>query len=73
MPNINIERIYGISNYFAFALAFIALVAALLYDGLSLWIPLIILAIPTLLFVMVVSGALFWSFYLTRKNNADKS
>jgi hypothetical protein len=71
MPNFNIERIYGISNIFAVVFALIAFVAALMYDGISLWISVIILILPTFMFSVVVCGALFWSFYITKEQDVN--
>lgn len=66
MKNIDIEKLYYYSNFIAFAFAMVALGSALCYSEISLWIPLIILAIPTVVFGCVIAGALFWSFFLTK-------
>lgn len=71
MTNLNIERIYGISNIFAIAFALVALVLSLLFNDVSLWTPVIILLTPTAVFCTVILSALIWSFFATRGMDND--
>ena len=71
MSNIDVEKVYHYSNYCAFILSMIALGAVLYSTEVSPWIPLIILAIPTILFSIVVAGALVWSFILPQDKERE--
>lgn len=69
---INIEKYYKQANL-------IALYAVAFYLGLwvagaaPLYKAILILIIPTTAFLVVVCGALLWSFILTRNNNELRS
>lgn len=68
MINIDIERIYKISNIVAIVCAIIAFLAAATSSSVSFWVPFIILIFPTSVICFMVCIGLLWSFFLTRDN-----
>ena len=61
----NLERVYKYCNYIAVVAA--SFLAGTWLSGMTeWWLPLVALAIPTTMFLVVVLGALLWSFYITK-------
>jgi len=67
MRNIDIERVYTISNWVALVLAVVAFMGATVSNEISFWVPALIIATPTILFLFVALVSLVWSFFLTKE------
>ena len=66
----DLEKIYKYSNYVVLIVAAF-LFGTVLSGGTAWWLPLVVIFVPTAVFLVVVLGALLWSFNLTR--NDDES
>lgn len=67
MKNIDIERVYTVSNWVALVFAVIAFMGATMSNEISFWIPALIISTPTILFLFAVLVSLVWSFFLTKE------
>jgi len=64
----DLEKIYKYSNYVAFVVA-VFLFGTVMSMSTPWWLPLVVLLFPTAVFLVVVFGALLWSFYLTKDDD----
>ncbi len=65
----DLEKTYKYCNYISLIVATFLFGTVLSGGGTPWWLPIVVLVVPTAVFLVVVFGALLWSFYLTKDND----